>query len=318
MPNVSEPVNVWYSGHGNPNYTVLKMLVKEANPDVIYLNGIYSLRLFLFPLLLRRFVPSTKIVVCPRGMLQGGALSVKSRKKKYYIKALQLFRLLDKVAWHATNEEEARDINIYFPVNKGIIIANNIPKTPVDNPVFPEKKTNDLKLVYLSLITQKKNLLLLLQVLKLLPSNVSLDIYGPLKDAKYWQQCLELINEMPSRVRYLGEIEPTRVQEKLGCYHALCLLTKGENFGHALYESLSVGRPIITSYFTPWNHLLVNHAGANLNISKIEDCMENIQYFFSLDQTQYNQFCEGALYMAGQYVASLKSIQQYGQLFKTV
>lgn len=315
FPNYNGTLSVWYAGKGKPSLLQLKALIIQLNPQAIYLNGIYSYRLFLQPLILNRLFLSLKVVICPRGFLQSGALSVKSTKKKYYIKILQKAKLLNNVVWHATNEEECNDIRKLFPENKGIIIASNIPKTPVSEIVFPKKKQGELKLVYLSLISEKKNLLLLLQILKELPNNIQLTIYGPVKDPKYWSQCVELINEMKDQVVYKGDIEPAEVQDVLSRYDAMVLLTKGENFGHALYECLSVGRPLITSYFTPWNHLEQSKAGANVDISNVNDCKSKMQQLANLSVADFEIYCRSAHHLANQYFKLLNSSQSYKKIF---
>lgn len=316
LPNVQEQIKVWYAGKRKPSYFELKMLLLAARPNIIYLNGVYSFRLFLLPLFINLFSLSARVVVCPRGMLQSGALSVKSGKKKYYIRFLQKSKLLNKVVWHATNTEEANDITRLFPNNKGVFIASNIPKNPLESIALPNKKEGELKLVYLSLITEKKNLLLLLQIMKGLPNNIKLDIYGPVKDSAYWAMCSNLIGELKGTVKYMGDIQPDKVQETLSHYHSMILLTKGENFGHALYECLSVGRPLITSHFTPWNNLEQLKAGANVDISDGQNCSNKIQAFANFSQIEYDVYCHNAHSIANQYFGHLQSRVQYKLLFE--
>ena len=80
------------------------------------------------------------------------------------------------------------------------------------------------------------------------------------------------------------------MQEVIAQYHALILFTKGENFGHAIYESLSVGRPVITSYFTPWNDLQEKNAGVNVDISDTQDCVRKILNLCNFNQEDYNNY----------------------------
>ncbi len=317
IPGVQKKMKIWYAEKRKPSIKELIFLIKSADPSIIYLNGIYSYRLFLQVLLVNKFAFPKKIVACPRGMLQQGALSVKSRKKKYYLKFLQKTNLLNKIVWHATNQEEANDIEIHFPQNNGIFVASNIPKTPVDTILPIYKKSGELKVVYLSLISEKKNLLLLLNLIKDLPEGIVLEIYGPVKDPEYWKACKALINKMGNKAVYKGDLEPVNVQHVLSTYHAMILLTKGENFGHAAYESLSVGRPLITSYFTPWNHLFELQAGANVDITNVQDCRNIITDFAAFSQNEYNLFCSGALKLAIEYFSNLNSAVQYRNLFKS-
>jgi hypothetical protein len=95
----------------------------------------------------------------------------------------------------------------------------------------------------------------------------------------------------------------------------MALLSRGENFGHAIYESLSVGRPVINSTFTPWNNLTEQKAGVNVDISSIDDCRRGIEYFHGLDQEVYNTYCNGAHNVANNFFYALDSFKKYPELF---
>lgn len=317
LPGATTPLEVYFAGHGRPTSAELRSIISSVNPQIIYLNGIFSFRLFLLPLLFRKKLANEyETIVCPRGMLQQGALAVKSGKKRLYVKVLQSSGLLKKVKWHATTDDEQVDIKRYFPVNKGVFVAPNIPKTPYSEITIPEKKVGSIKLIYLSLITHKKNLHLLVEVLSEIKENVTLDIYGPVKDEDYWQECQQLIMGTKGRITYKGDIKPTEVQKVLSSYHALVLFTKGENFGHAIYESLSVGRPVITSHFTPWNDLQLQKAGDNVNIFDKENCKVAVLNFIRMDSNEYSEYCKSAHQAAITYYKSLNAANQYSKLFE--
>ena len=314
LPGSKKKVPVWYTQKKN-NYITFKHLLKGYSPGIIYLNGIFSYNFFLLPLVIKKILAGvTKVIICPRGMLQDGALSDKRIKKKVYLKTLKGIGLLHKIKWHATNEEEKNDILKYVNTMPDIIVANNIPKSPITPINFINKTINDLRLIYLSLITEKKNLLLLLQTIKQ-EEHISLDIYGPIKDNLYWMKCEKLIKQMPGKVNYMGDILPYNVQPILAQYHALVLLTKGENFGHALYENLSVGRPIITSKYTPWNNLKDQYAGWNVDIEDTSDCINAFKELNEMSNEQYIKFCEGAYKQACNYYNSMDVNKMYGVLF---
>lgn len=316
LPGSAKAIKIFYSDYKSLNKKSLSNLIKETHPDIIYLNGIFSYQLFLLPLLtLRNLAKISKIIVCPRGMLKEGALASKAFKKKVYLLFLKILGIMNKAYWHATTQEEASNIKKHFQHNKGITVAPNIPKKPFSNITFLGKKAGEIKFVYLSLINEHKNVLLLLQLIQLLPSNIFLDIYGPVVDKRYWQQCQSLIQQMPGKVQYKGEVQPAGVQQVLAQYHALILLTKGENFGHALYESLSVGRPVITSFFTPWNDLQQNRAGVNVDISNAADCITKINSFADMNQHEYDTYCNGAHHLALQYYKNLDTEEKYRKLF---
>lgn len=314
LPGCESPVSVWYTSHEN-NFKQFKKLIKAVSPDTIYLNDIFSFNFFLLPILILKFIKNNiKLVVCPRGMLQEGALANKKLKKKIYLSGIKHLRLLNKVKWHATTVEEKKDIIKHFKYASEVVVANNIPKQPLHELTPLSKSPDNLRLVYLSLITEKKNLFLLLNLLKKI-DNVTLDIYGPIKDKTYWKACVKLLDVLPGKVTYKGDVLPKDVQSVLSQYHAMVLLTKGENFGHALFESLGVGRPIITSFFTPWNNLKEQKAGWNVDINNKAECISVLNEIQQLSDKEYSQFCLGAYTLSISYYNSLKINDNYYQLF---
>lgn len=302
-------------------FQILKNLfqIDKKNIDCVYLNGIFSPFFFFIPLFYFKIVhPKITIVIAPRGMLQSGALAIRSRKKKYYLSILKSLGLLQNNVWHATDEQEYEDIINKIGHNSKIIIVPNIPKPPVATLQIIEKDHKVIKLVFLSLITEKKNLHLILESLKVSNLEVIFDIYGPIKDYIYWDSCKKLINELPSNIKvtYKGAIEPPFVQQTLQKYHALILPSKGENFGHAIYEALSVGRPIIISHFTPWNNLKEANAGWNVNLNTVEinGAINELQ---NLSQKEYVYYCQQANQLAKVYFVKSSNIENYIKLFQT-
>ncbi len=301
-------------------FTIIKTLFKMDKKSIshVYLNGIFSPFFFFIPLLFFKLLyPKIVVVIAPRGMLQKGALEIRSRKKYYYLGVLKVLGLLKNNIWHATDEQEYEDIKNKIGVNSKISIAPNLPKPPVATLQIIEKEDQVLKLVFLSLITEMKNLHLILESLKEYNQEVIFDIYGPIKDHAYWDSCKKIITQLPSNisVTYKGAIEPPFVQQTLQKYHAMILPSKGENFGHAIYEALSVGRPVIISHFTPWNGLDKASAGWNLNLNtnEINDAINRLQ---NLSQTDYFRYCQQANQLAKEYFIKSSNMDNYNKLFK--
>ncbi len=315
LPQSKKHIRVWYAEKFKPGYRTLKKIIVKEKPAFVYINGMFSFNFFLKPLIaIQSLVTKPKVIICPRGMIQKGALDNKSFKKKLYLKALKSFGLVDKAFWHATNTEEKEDIFKVFGINNRVCIALNIPKKPLIQITFLEKQNGTLNLIYLSLIAEKKNLLFLLQLIKS-SVNIRLDIYGPVKDTYYWGECKKLLDVIPDKARYLGGIEPLKVQDTFSKYHASVLLTKGENFGHALYESLSAGRPIITSNFTPWDMLEQKQAGWNLDISDVSTCLKMLHKISALPYSEFTKFYKGAHDEACYYYKKSNNLADYKKLF---
>jgi glycosyltransferase involved in cell wall biosynthesis len=216
-------VKVWYQ-FGRTTVNAFKQVIQYVQPNFVYVNGLYDYNYCIIPFFLRTFLKQQQIqlVVSTRGMLQAGALQQKAIKKKFFIKLLQQLGWLHQINWHATDEQEKVDIQQYFSPKK-ISIASNIPKQPVGGVNEIYKNNGEILLAYLSIITPKKNLLLLLQALQYCKKQITLHIYGAIKEAAYWQQCTQLINELPKHitVQYKAPIEPHLVQTTLQQYHAL-------------------------------------------------------------------------------------------------
>lgn len=315
LPGSTRSIEVYYAA-GGPSVRKMMQIMREARPDCIYLNIIYSFRFFLLPLVIKRMiVPAARIVVCPRGLLQRGALVLKPGKKKMYLRLLRHSTLLKDAVWHATNDEEATDIRQNLRLTGRVVEAPNIPRAPLPDITIPAKEVNSLRLVYLSLITEKKNLLGLLKLLDSLELPIALDIYGPVKDHNYWKECQPLIERLSPRVQYKGEVQPQDVQSVISQYHAFALLTTGENFGHALFEALGAGRPLITSHRTPWNNLHEQSAGVNIDIDNQQDGTSKLLFMAAMSQDEYRGYCLGASKLARKFFSQLNASAVYHPLF---
>ena len=177
-----------------------------------------------------------------------------------------------------------------------------------------KKQEEKLSLVYLSLISAKKNLLQVIEIISEI-KNVALDIYGPVKDEGYWKKCKEAMQNT-ERIKYKGDVIPSLVPETFSRYNASVLLTKGENFGHAMYESLAAGRPVITSYFTPWKDLWEKKAGSNVDISNTAEIKKALNKFAAMDQPAFNEYYQGAHALAVEYYSTGFDLNDYRKLFE--
>jgi glycosyltransferase involved in cell wall biosynthesis len=217
--------------------------------DTIYVNGLFKPSLNFVPI-----IKSNKLIVAPRGMLQKPLLKQKWLQKGLYLSVLKFIFYFKNVKWHATTVQEASEIRNVFGNKSDIKVISNIPVCPYSTVKCHTKESRILSLVYYGLIVENKGLLALIQTIKSLNLPISLDIYGSIKDYSYWQVCLNEIttNNSSATFKYLGHANPSESQQILAKYDAFVLLTKGENFGHSIYEALSVGTPVIITDKTPW------------------------------------------------------------------
>lgn len=309
-------VKIYYADKGNLSINKYHQLIRSFQPEALYINGLFKPAILWYPLLaikLNKFAIS-QLIVSPRGMLQPGALQSRKLFKELYLFMAKQVHLFSKVIWHATNEAEVNDIKHKIGKKVIAVVAENIPRKPVEAIRFLPKQENQLRLLYLSIITPKKNLHIVLEALRTVKQEIIFHIWGPIKEQEYWDQCLKIIGELPTNiiVEYKLAIQPKAVQEAITNYHGMILWSKGENFGHALYESFSVGRPIITSVFTPWNELQAKKAG--WNIAK-EEIASTIEEFAEMSTKDWEMYCNNAWAIAKDYYYGKNFKEQYQRLF---
>jgi glycosyltransferase involved in cell wall biosynthesis len=235
--------------------------LRRGRITLMYVNSLWDPYFSLLPILLcaLHILPVKDVLVAPRGELSAGALSLKARKKRWL---LLLWRpLLNRLnpIWHASTELEAAEIGAFFQSGRAAVcISSDQTAAPVARADSTRAHKAPPKFVYIGRISRKKNLQAVIDALAVVPMRVSLDIYGPIEDSKYWTMCLQKIAALPSHidVTYRGELIPSQVVPTFGMYDAFVFPTLGENFGHVIAESLSASCPVICSDQTPWNPVL--------------------------------------------------------------
>jgi glycosyltransferase involved in cell wall biosynthesis len=309
--------SVWYATSPAKVWKALSTV--EDSRAVFYLNGMFSPSFFLLPLLFAKR-HTRQVIICPRGMLQPGALKNGFIKKKLYLSLLRLSGLLKNVRWHGTDSQEAADVKRWFGNHQVVDVILNLPK---EAPAFVppiEKQSGGLNLVYYSLVTKKKNLGFLLSLLNdTRLQAVHLDIIGPVKDAGYWDSCQKLIkdNGLAGRVVFQGEKTPEEGLAAIRKYHALVLPTQGENFGHAIVEMVSCSRPVLISDTTPWTD--VNGTDAGYAVPLEEDQWKGaLEKMLGWDQVRFDSACQAASDYYRKKFNRDKLTDQYLQLLEPV
>jgi glycosyltransferase involved in cell wall biosynthesis len=243
--------------------------------------------------------------------------------KKIYLLIYKLV-VSKNTIWHATDVAEVLDIKRFFGESADVRSITNIPVKPLAILPIRKKKVESLKLVYFGLIVQKKGLLSLIQTLKSLSLPISLDIYGSIKDRSYWEACLQEINFNNSQATfsYLGHANPSDSQSILAKYDAFVLLTKGENFGHSIYEALSVGTPVIITDKTPWkfsesaNHpgWIINNDNQGIDTDALKQTLTNL---YHMDNDAYALSSKAAHTYAVDFYTSHDFKKEYTDLFNS-
>jgi glycosyltransferase involved in cell wall biosynthesis len=302
------------------NILSIKNIVDSFSPNIIYLNSFFSRFTQTILLLNAMKLIKSKIILAPRGELSQGALSIKGNKKRLF---LTMFKLLNfckhNVIFHSTDKIETRDIRTLF-LNECYCIPN---LTNELNEKLPNKKKikGKLKVIFLSRISRKKNLLFALQVFKKYrcdhEEKVNFDIYGTLEDKTYWAECQYFISsaKMDVEIMYKGAIEPKNIPKILCQYHLFFLPTKNENFGHAIVEAMQSGVLPLISDQTPWNDITDRRVGWALNLNNKQEFLIAIKEVLSYSQDDFLIKSNGIRNYINQKLDNSRFVQSYIEMF---
>jgi len=294
----------------------IKNHLTEKKYEVYYFNSLFSKKFTLKPLRgLNSIYENQKIIIAPRGMLGKGALSIKPLKKKLFLIVAKAIGYYRNVTWHATNEEEKNDILSNFGKEAHIKIASNISLCNIKNKEIVKSKKN-LKLVFFSRISRKKNLKYALELIIGL-ENISLDIYGSIEDDTYWAECKKIIEDNNLNANYKGEVSPINVIETLSNYHFTLFPTLHENYGHVIVESLTAGCGLIISNNTPWRKLKEKKIGWDINLDDKTKFKDVLKYCLIMEQNEYNSIRNNCYIFVENEINTDKEIDDTKNLFKT-
>ena len=317
----SEGVFIKYLERKLMNAAAMSDNISEVEPDVIYLNSLFSKTFTLIPLAVARR-RKIKTILAPRGMMGKGALGIKYKKKKYFIKIAKVLGWYKKVTWHASTQNEKDEILLNFGKKADVVIAQNIPLSQtldlVD--ILNRKKTGKVKFVYISRIAKVKNLHLAIEAMRKIKTDqaVEFDIYGNIEDKEYYQTFDKEIKKYKAvSIQYKGVLNPNIIANVYADADFMILPTMHENYGHTIVESWSNGCPVIISKNTPWKNLRIQDLGWDVNIDEGLDSLTNaIQEGVDLDFTSYIQMVRASYNYFTNKICDVEVINANRKLFK--
>ena len=209
--------NVFYMDTRAVRRRVLLQLIRTLQPDLVYLNSFFD-PVFTAPVLWMRrmgWMGHVPLLLAPRGEFSPGALMFKQPKKQLYLRAVGWAGISRMVRWHASTTGERNDVVRVLEVSPAAVhVAVDLTKLPALNLVKRETAPHFVpRIVFISRVSPKKNLIFALRVINRLRTSVSFDIWGPHEDRVYWTQCEALMRQAPPHVAitYRGVVEHSRV-----------------------------------------------------------------------------------------------------------
>lgn len=261
--NDVEGARVFYADASARRPFRLAATVRDVNPDIVYVNSFFSPRFSIVPLALRRIgiaAGSAPWIVAPRGEFSRSALEINPLRKRFYRTVARAIGLHRDVLWQASSPHEATDIHREFGAPmESIRVAPNL-TAPVQGDLFPaspESHSGRLSVCFLARVCAMKNLAFVIDTLARCRCPIDLHVYGPVEDEAYAESCRRLVPGDGSTlvVRWHGEVPHNEVRSILAKHDVFFLPTRGENFGHGIFEALAAGVPVLLSDRTPWRDL---------------------------------------------------------------
>lgn len=321
------PANTWTSYQGrevfyvspeNMNPEFILTLLSQTPHDGLYLNSLFSRLFTVYPLKWKQQGKlQSRIVLAPRGMLGDGALAIKPLKKKIFLLVAKSMGLFKDITWQATSEQESSEIRKRIGKEARIREVSNLPKSAGQGQTIA-KKAGELKLCFISRISEKKNLNFAIDILKeVKAAQIQFDVFGPIEDEMYWSACSENAKGLPSHItlNYKGSLKPEGIGDALGNYHALFLPTRNENYGHIIVEALQHGRPVILSDQTPWRALEKANVGFDIPLRDKQGFTQAINLLAGTDQAGFDAMCEACTAYISKALNAEAIKNQYKTLF---
>jgi glycosyltransferase involved in cell wall biosynthesis len=302
---------VIYLSAENQGFWRIKDVIKAAEPDVIFLNGFFSIPFTIYVGLFS----GVRRILHTRGMIHPEALAKKKLKKWFYLFLLKKIGFFREIEFCVSDKTEFSHLRLWYPKARKAWIVSNFPKLNAEvKPI--EKKVGELRMATIALISPMKNHLMVVKALNKYSGKVNWDIYGPIKDLAYWELCKKEISEnnLGSKITYFGELKPELVSETIQKYHLIIQPSESENFGHSLLESLFQGRPIITSLNTPWNNLEVHNSGFNV-VVEANQIAEAINKMLNTGQNEFDSMANASFEYAKKAVSIDQMLIEYQKMF---
>ena len=315
--NTVGKAKVWYI---KPNGFTFKMIRQTAEEfDLIYSCGFYEEYAYK-TLILKKLgkLHGKPVVIASMGALSKGALSNKALKKKVYIAVCEIFGLFKKIKWSVTSELEAADVRNIIGNKAECIIAEDMPRTNIPG-ITAEKKYEGIpKIAFISRISPTKNLLGAIKSLAEIKKEIFFTIYGPKEDKDYWAVCEKELKKLPDNIHwnYSGDLPSQSVQEALQFNDVFLFPTFGENYGHVIFEALSVGCIPVISDQTPWGIIATEKAGYVLNLTEdMKAFTDKVNELCEMSARQRRTMAENAVRLAEEKVEKSKKETGYRNIF---
>ncbi len=201
----------------------------------------------------------------------------------YGIKDKKMGKYLSKLSYVALENQKLQNAYIsFYSLNNTIVLAN-FRDVPLKNRKYSHNE-NELNIVFLSRIHEKKGVLDLIDAVQEIRTkysyNINLDIYGEVDLPDLEKE--KFYNSLSNEIKYLNAVSSRDVVDVLRKYDLFCLPTKyPEGTPGAIVEAMIAGTPVLTSSFEQVKSLIVDgESGLVFKINDKNDLSNKIVYAY--------------------------------------
>lgn len=301
--NNVEGVNVKYCKERNKlGWAIIRSGRKECeDADVLILSSVcYLPNLWIAQYALKKGI---RVIWSPRGELLGEKVH-RNTLKKWYFRLINIIGR-NRIVFHATSEEEKLSIRRFFGNGCQIHIIPNYLILPSRH---QRRDSNPRYFLFVGRIAPIKLIENLIRALAIssffMSSGYLLKIAGGIEPQfeNYGEKLKELTNDLAlsNRVVFMGAIDG---DHKYQCYadaDFLFLVSRSENFGNVVVESLSQGTPVVASKGTPWETLNQVKAGFWVD-NPPEELARIIDIVLQMRPDEYDDYRKNAYTLAQEF-----------------
>jgi glycosyltransferase involved in cell wall biosynthesis len=306
-------------------YALVRYLFFDKN-IVIYLTGIFNFQSNIVPIFLARF-SRNKTILSPRGMLKASALN-QSKKKLLFLKLVRAL-LKKSTIIHVTDKAEESESSFFFPDLKHRRILD-FPPTRINKFPTRSKSSDELSLLYIGRLDELKNLYSVLDTLKNLSNflknnhlnsakNFKFTIIGQKLDLKYFERCKKLIDEIMDlneiTIHHIEFVPYHDLQQYFLNHHFFISLSKGENFGYTIAESLANAMPVIITSNSPFGKLGELKIGSVIKDDDLSCVYREILFYYNMGKAEYNDLSKSIFDNYNLIFRNNDLVNQYKELF---
>ncbi|MBW3466411.1 glycosyltransferase [Arthrospiribacter ruber] len=264
-------------------FRLLGSLFREVpRADILILSSFFYLPSMFCVILAKLF--KKPVIISPRGEFSYSALEYKSFSKVLRIKFSKLL-YPNNITFHATSNQEVEDIRNVFQHVKVSKIPNFM--------ILPPKVDSNVGDYFLFLgrihsIKSIDNIIEALDFETFKNSKFEFRIAGFEAENGYLDRIRKLTVDrgLQAKVKFLGPVNGDEKNKLLANAKFLFLVSKSENFGNVVIESLAQGTPVVASFGTPWELLKEYDAGFWID-NQPSSIMQTVSKILHMESNDY-------------------------------